>query len=146
MEYFRIKAPFPVLDSRNTLNTVPTLEPCKDFRFFPRIDLIRYPLAFWAGEGGLMFAPLPLKKLNDRSYRDGYASIKLFVDRTIPFFSFFSSLSEDNLDPRKDPRRGWEIWLIEKYVILKFKYFSSVFKNSILFFSCDDVDLLIFNP
>lgn len=78
-----------MLDSRNTLNTVPTLEPCKDFRFFPRIDLIRYPLAFWAGEGGLMFAPLPLKKLNDRSYRDGYASIKLFVDRTIPFFSFF---------------------------------------------------------
>lgn len=83
-----------MLDSRNTLNTVPTLEPCKDFRFFPRIDLIRYPLAFWAGAGerGLMFAPLPLKKLNDRSYRDGYASIKLFVDRTIPvpFLFFFS--------------------------------------------------------
>lgn len=38
---------------------------------------------------GLMFVVLPLKKLNDRScqYHDGYPSIKLFIDRMIPFFS-----------------------------------------------------------
>lgn len=57
-----------------------------------------------------MFAPLPLKKLNDRSYRDGYASIKLFVDRTIPvpflFFFFFFRVLEDNFDSRRDSRRG----------------------------------------
>lgn len=37
-----------------------------------------------------MFAPLPLKKLNDRSYRDGYASIKpLCRSNDSLFFLFF---------------------------------------------------------